>query len=113
LISPSVFEVFQDFEVGRATAGRRLSLPTPNSRDDERLSKFASAYRRAAPVLDASWQMAGAACLGALAGWFLDSKLGTAPWLLVAGSLLGSTAGLAIFIRAAMRMSKSGRKNGS
>ncbi len=64
-------------------------------------------------MLDASWQLAAAACLGALGGWYLDKKLGTAPWLLAAGAVVGSSAGLAVFIRAAIRMSKSGRKNGT
>jgi ATP synthase protein I len=32
-------------------------------------------------------------------GWFLDKWLGTAPWLLIAGILVGSAAGLFEFVR--------------
>jgi ATP synthase protein I len=63
-------------------------------------------------VLDASFQLAAAASLGTLVGWWLDRKLGTSPWLLAVGALLGCGAGMTAFIRAAIRMSKSGRKNG-
>lgn len=32
-------------------------------------------------------------------GWLLDKWLGTAPWLLIAGIVLGSAAGLFEFVR--------------
>ena len=32
-------------------------------------------------------------------GWFLDKWLGTQPWLLIAGIILGSAAGLFEFVR--------------
>jgi ATP synthase protein I len=32
-------------------------------------------------------------------GWFLDKWLGTEPWLLIVGILLGSAAGLFEFVR--------------
>ena len=32
-------------------------------------------------------------------GWFLDKWLGTDPWLLIAGIVLGSAAGLYEFVR--------------
>ncbi|TMA29299.1 MAG: AtpZ/AtpI family protein [Deltaproteobacteria bacterium] len=56
-------------------------------------------YRRAAPYLDASWQLAGSLALWTLIGWFLDGKLGTGPWLLVTGSLLGIGLGFYLFFR--------------
>jgi len=36
---------------------------------------------------------------GLIAGWLLDRWLGTAPWLLVAGIVLGAAAGFYEFIR--------------
>jgi hypothetical protein len=39
------------------------------------------------------------ALFGAL-GWWLDSKLGTTPWLLVAGILLGAVAAFVALLRA-------------
>ena len=36
---------------------------------------------------------------GIIVGWLLDRWLGTAPWLLVAGIVLGAVAGFYEFIR--------------
>jgi len=105
-------ECFRGFR-GQFAYGPAETWLSPNSQDDERLSKVASAYRRSAPVLEASWQLAGAASLGTLAGWFLDKRLATSPWLMVAGALLGSGTGLALFIRVAIRTSKKSGRKGS
>ncbi len=83
-----------------------------SDQDETGMSKTASAYRKAAPILDASWQMAGAAALGSLGGWWLDKKLGTSPWLLVSGAMLGIGAGLYAFLKAALAASKPGRPQG-
>ena len=40
-----------------------------------------------------------------LVGWALDRWLGTSPWLIVAGILLGSVAGFMQFIRLMSRIS--------
>jgi F0F1-type ATP synthase assembly protein I len=40
-----------------------------------------------------------------LAGWALDHLLGTSPWLIVAGILVGSVAGFMQFIRLMSRIS--------
>jgi ATP synthase protein I len=40
-----------------------------------------------------------------LLGWVLDRLLGTSPWLIVAGILLGSVAGFMQFIRVMSRIS--------
>lgn len=39
-------------------------------------------------------------------GYFLDGKLGTGPWLLVAGAVAGFTLGFYIIVRAAKNMSR-------
>jgi ATP synthase protein I len=49
--------------------------------------------------MDASWQLVGSLGLWTLVGWFLDKKLGTGPWLLVVGSLLGIGLGFYLFFR--------------
>lgn len=41
----------------------------------------------------------GAVVSGLIAGWLLDRWLGTGPWLLVAGIILGAAAGFYEFIR--------------
>lgn len=40
-----------------------------------------------------------------LVGWVLDRWLGTSPWLIVTGILLGSVAGFMQFIRLMSRIS--------
>jgi len=67
---------------------------------------MASSYRKAGPYIDASWQLAGAVGLGTLAGWWLDKKLGTGPWLLVAGALLGIGLGFYLFFKILMTLDK-------
>ncbi|HLV60637.1 MAG TPA: AtpZ/AtpI family protein [Fredinandcohnia sp.] len=72
----------------------------PNDRDEKKpdgtegLSNFAKAMRDAEPYLQAGWSLAGSVALGAVVGYLADRKLGTAPWILVVGSLLGLAAGL-------------------
>ena len=39
--------------------------------------------------------------LGAI-GWFLDRRFGTAPWILLAGLVLGVVGGMVNFIHAAL-----------
>ena len=41
---------------------------------------------------------------GLIIGWLLDRWLGTRPWLLVAGVILGAAAGFYEFIRAASKL---------
>ena len=41
---------------------------------------------------------------GLIIGWLLDRWLGTRPWLLVAGVILGSAAGFYEFIRATSKL---------
>lgn len=67
------------------------------------ISRVASAYRKAAPILDGAYQMMAIVGLGAVLGWWLDKKWGTAPWLLLAASLLGIGLGMAVFFRAVIR----------
>ncbi len=70
----------------------------------------ASAYRKAGPYLDASWQLAGAVGVGTLLGWWLDRKLGTSPWLLVGGSLFGIGVGFYLFFKILMNLGKDKTK---
>ena len=67
---------------------------------------IASAYRKAGPYIDASWQLAGAVGLGTALGWWLDKKLHTGPWLLVGGALFGVGVGFYLFFRILMDLNK-------
>ncbi len=42
---------------------------------------------------------------GLIVGWLLDRWLGTKPWLLVAGIVLGAAAGFYEFIRSTVKIS--------
>lgn len=66
----------------------------------------ASAYRKAAPYLDASWQLIGSVAFWTFVGWFLDSRLHTVPWLLLSGSVLGLGLGFYLFFRALMAIGR-------
>ena len=48
--------------------------------------------------------------LGVGAGWWLDSKFGTEPWLLLVGALVGIGAGMLNFLRAVSAL-KPGQKS--
>jgi ATP synthase protein I len=80
--------------------------PVPDKEQNERPEGIASSYRKAGPYIDASWQLAGAVGLGTLAGWWLDKKLGTGPWLLVSGALFGIGLGFYLFFKILMSLGK-------
>lgn len=44
--------------------------------------------------------------IGALGGQWLDGKLGTKPWLMIVGLVLGVTAGFRSLIRTAQRANR-------
>jgi ATP synthase protein I len=81
-------------------AGRRAAD------DGEGLS---GAFAKAQPYLNAVWLMTGSVALGTLGGYFLDRRLGTKPWLLVTGALLGVAAGFYGFIRAVIALDRGRR----
>ncbi len=52
-------------------------------------------------------EFAVAVGLGTWAGYFVDGKLGTAPWMLVAGAFAGFALGFYTILRAAKNMSRA------
>jgi ATP synthase protein I len=50
-------------------------------------------------LLAIAWEFIGAVVAGVLVGWFADEKLGTAPWLLIGFTLLGTCAGFYQMVR--------------
>ena len=50
-------------------------------------------------------QFAGTFLVLGAVGWWLDGKLGTEPWLLVTGSLLGMGAGTYLLVKETGRIS--------
>jgi ATP synthase protein I len=55
--------------------------------------------RKSGMAYAAAISLFGAVVSGLIAGWLLDRWLGTGPWLLVAGIILGAAAGFYEFIR--------------
>jgi ATP synthase protein I len=52
----------------------------------------------------AALSLFGAVVGGLIAGWLLDRWLGTRPWLLVVGLILGAAGGFYEFIRATSKL---------
>ena len=67
-------------------------------RDEETNRKTGLAYAAALSLF-------AAVVAGLIIGWLLDRWLGTRPWLLVAGIILGAAAGFYEFIRQTSKLS--------
>jgi ATP synthase protein I len=91
---------------GAAFSEGRVAAKEPGDRSEGIGEGIGSSYRKAGPYIDASWQLAGAVGLGTLAGWWLDAKLGTTPWLLVGGALFGIGLGFYLFFKILMNLTK-------
>ena len=61
--------------------------------------------RKSGLAYAAAFSLFASVVSGLIAGWLLDRWLGTKPWLLVAGLILGSAAGLYELIRLSSRLS--------
>lgn len=70
------------------------------SRDDER----EETNRKAGLAYTAAFSLFAAVVSGLGLGWLLDRWLGTSPWLLVAGLVLGIVAGFYEFLRITARL---------
>jgi ATP synthase protein I len=61
--------------------------------------------RKSGIAYAAAFSLFGAVVSGLILGWLLDRWLGTRPWLLVVGLILGSAAGFYQFVRATSKLS--------
>jgi ATP synthase protein I len=61
--------------------------------------------RKSGIAYAAAFSLFAAVVSGLILGWLLDRWLGTRPWLLVVGLILGSAAGFYQFIRATSKLS--------
>lgn len=77
------------------------SSPTTHSTEDasekdssgDSMSVWLEAVRDVAPYLDLGWRLAGSAAFPPLLGYFaIDAWLGTTPWGLLSGCVLGLAA---------------------
>ena len=63
------------------------------------------ANRKSGIAYAAAFSLFASVVSGLLVGWLMDRWLGTKPWMLVAGLILGAAGGFAQFIRATSRLS--------
>jgi ATP synthase protein I len=61
--------------------------------------------RKSGLAYAAAFSLFCAVVAGLIIGWLLDRWLGTSPWLLVTGIVLGAAAGFYEFIRSAAKIS--------
>jgi ATP synthase protein I len=61
--------------------------------------------RKSGLAYGAAFSLFSAVVAGLIVGWLLDRWLGTRPWLLVSGIVLGAVAGFYQFIRISSRLS--------
>jgi ATP synthase protein I len=61
--------------------------------------------RKSGLAYAAAFSLFAAVVGGLIIGWLLDRWLGTRPWLLVAGIVLGSAAGFYELIRSSSKLS--------
>jgi ATP synthase protein I len=61
--------------------------------------------RKSGIAYAAAFSLFAAVVSGLALGWLLDRWLGTAPWLLVVGVVLGAAAGFYQLVRATSRLS--------
>jgi ATP synthase protein I len=71
------------------------------SRDDDK----EEIGRKSGLAYAAAFSLFAAVVAGLGLGWLLDRWLGTGPWLLVVGLVLGAAAGFYEFIRATSKLS--------
>jgi len=61
--------------------------------------------RKSGLAYAAAFSLFAAVVSGLIIGWLLDRWLGTGPWLLVTGIVLGSAAGFYEFVRSTSKLS--------
>ncbi len=63
------------------------------------------ANRKSGLAYAAAFSLFSAVLAGLIAGWLMDRWLGTRPWLLVGGIVLGAVVGFYQFIRVSSKLS--------
>jgi ATP synthase protein I len=76
-----------------------LTFLTVKSEDDQQ-----EINRKSGLAYAAAFSLFAAVVAGLVLGWLLDRWLGTQPWLLLTGIVLGSAAGLYEFIRSSSKL---------
>jgi F0F1-type ATP synthase assembly protein I len=82
----------------RPGRGRRRSPGEGSGGADGEHDERGEILRRAAPYMTLGTMFAASIGIGIGAGYWIDGKLGTSPWLTLAGALLGLATGFYHFI---------------
>ena len=77
-----------------------MTFLTVKSEDDQQ-----EINRKSGLAYAAAFSLFSAVLAGLIAGWLIDRWLGTRPWLLVAGIVLGAVVGFYQFIRISSQLS--------
>lgn len=77
-----------------------MTFLTVKSEDDQQETN-----RKSGLAYAAAFSLFSAVVAGLIAGWLMDRWLGTRPWLLVAGIVLGAVVGFYQFIRVSSKLS--------
>ena len=77
------------------------SISTIVSADDDK----EEINRKSGLAYAAGFSLFAAVLAGLIVGWLLDRWLGTSPWLLITGIILGAAAGFYELIRSASKIS--------
>ena len=80
---------------------RLPSIPSIVSADNDK----EEINRKSGLAYAAAFSLFASVLAGLIVGWLLDRWLGTNPWLLVTGIVLGAAAGFYEFIRSASKIS--------
>jgi F0F1-type ATP synthase assembly protein I len=71
-----------------------------------RSDAWGKALRESAPYIGIGWTLAVTVLLGVGVGYWLDQRLGTDPWLVLAGALLGMIVAFYHFFKTVARLGK-------
>ena len=76
---------------------------SPANKKEGDASDWVRVVREAAPYLGIGSSLAVSVLLGIGAGYWVDRRLGTSPWLLLAGGALGTLTGFWLVYRTVSR----------
>jgi len=78
-------------------------MPTPDRQDRE---QGLAGYGKATEIIAAALQLVVAVILMFFLGNWLDEKFDTAPWLMLAGLMVGFVAGFFAFMRSVQKLAR-------
>ena len=81
--------------------------PDGGPEDGRGAGGLAAGYGKAYEIIAAALQLAAAVVLMLFLGQWLDGKLGTAPWLMLAGLATGFAGGFFSFMRSVRKLAES------